>query len=81
KDRTLPKPFNIRPGYDFKYVTSYIEYYLAFDEKQYDKLFDNEKLFNNLSIIKQNETLVQWGIRVRVPLQNLLSAGKFNVYH
>ena len=24
KDRTLPKPFNIRPGYDMKYVTKYI---------------------------------------------------------
>ncbi|RHZ63523.1 hypothetical protein Glove_329g26 [Diversispora epigaea] len=56
KDRTLPKPFNIRPGFDMK-------------------------SFDTLSTIKQNETPVQWGIRVRVPLQNLLNAGKFSVYH
>ena len=49
KDRTLPKPFNIRPGYD----------------KRYDELFDNEISFDTLSIIKQNETPVQWAIRVR----------------
>ncbi|RHZ79484.1 hypothetical protein Glove_144g56 [Diversispora epigaea] len=81
KDRTLPKPFNIRPGYDLKYVTSYIGHYFAFDGKRYDELFDNERLFDNLSTIKHNETPVQWGIRVRIPLQNLLNAGKFSVYH
>ncbi|RHZ71245.1 hypothetical protein Glove_261g92 [Diversispora epigaea] len=56
KDRTLPKPFNIRPGFD-------------------------KRLFDNLSTIKHNETAVQWSLRVRVPLQNLLNAGKFSVYH
>ena len=81
KDRTLPKPFNIRPGYDMKYVVSYIGNYFAFDGKRYDELFNNERLFDILSIIKQNETPVQWAIRVRVPLQNLLNAGKFSVYH
>ena len=55
KDRTLPKPFNIRPGYDMKYVTTYIGNYFAFDGKRYDELFDNERLFDTLSIIKQNE--------------------------
>src|SRR4051812_6373523 len=81
KDRTLPKPFNIRPGYDMKYVVSYIENYFAFDRKLYDELFNNERLFDILSIIKQNETPIQWAILVRVPLQNLLNAGKFNIYH
>nr|CAG8595270.1 12373_t:CDS:2 [Entrophospora candida] len=64
-----------------KYVVSYIGNYFAFDGKRYDELFDNERLFDTLSIIKQNETPVQWAIRVRVPLQNLLNAGKFSIYH
>jgi len=58
KDKTLPKPFNIRPGYDMKYVVSYIGNYFTFDGKRYDELFDNERSFDTLSIIKQNETPV-----------------------
>ncbi|CAJ0834783.1 2932_t:CDS:1, partial [Entrophospora sp. SA101] len=64
-----------------KYVMVYIGNYFTFDGKRYDELFDNERLFDTLSIIKQNETPAQWAIRVRVPLQNLLNAGKFSVYH
>jgi len=75
------KLINNRPGYDMKYVVSYIGNYFAFDRKRYDELFDNERSFDTLSIIKQNETPVQWAIRVRTPLQNLLNAGKFSVYH
>ncbi|RIB00595.1 hypothetical protein C2G38_2230594 [Gigaspora rosea] len=81
KDRTLPKPINNRPGFDLKYAVSYIGNYIHIDGKRYDELFDNEKLFDNLSIIKQDMTLVQWAMRVRIPLQNLLNAGKFSVYH
>ncbi|RHZ86989.1 hypothetical protein Glove_41g127 [Diversispora epigaea] len=76
-DRTLPKSFNIRPGYNFKYVVSYIGNYFAFDRKRYNELFENEKLYNNLSIIEQGITPVQWAMRVRVFLQNLLNAEKF----
>ena len=81
KDRTLPKPINNRPGFDLKYTVSYIGNYIHIDGKRYDELFDNEKLFDNLSIIKQDMTPVQWAMRVRIPLQNLLNAGKFSVYH
>ncbi|RHZ45688.1 hypothetical protein Glove_661g57 [Diversispora epigaea] len=83
KDRTLPKPFNIHPGFDMKCVNSYIQNYFGINDHQrfFDTLFDNERLFDTLSTIKQNKTPVQWGIRVRVPLQNLLNAGKFSVYH
>ncbi|RHZ47850.1 hypothetical protein Glove_566g47 [Diversispora epigaea] len=70
-------------GFDMKYVNSYIQNYFGINDHQrfFDTLFDNERLFDTLSTIKQNETPVQWGIRVRVPLQNLLNAGKFSVYH
>ena len=81
KDRTLPKPFNIRPGYDMKYAMSYMYHYWGTYVNNFNQIFDNERLFDTLSVIKQNETPVQWGIRVRVPLQNLLNAGKFSVYH
>ncbi|CAG8822432.1 13936_t:CDS:1, partial [Racocetra fulgida] len=63
KDRTLPKPINNRPGFDLKYAISYIGNYIHIDGKRYDELFDNEKLFDNLSIIKQDMTPVQWAMR------------------
>ena len=39
KDKTLPKPYINRPGYDMKYVVSYIGNYFAFDGKRCDELF------------------------------------------
>ncbi|RHZ54744.1 hypothetical protein Glove_423g94 [Diversispora epigaea] len=83
KDRTLPKPFNIRPGYDMEYVITYIYNYFGINDYQrfFDTLFDNERSFDTLSSIKQNETPVQWSLRVRVSLQDLVNSGKFSVYH
>jgi len=81
KDKTLPKPYINRPGFDMKYAVSYILHYGGTYANKLNQIFDNERLFDTLSTIKQNETPVQWAIRVRIPLQNLLSAGKFSVYH
>ncbi|RHZ57899.1 hypothetical protein Glove_382g49 [Diversispora epigaea] len=81
KDRTLPKPFNIRPGYDMRYNISYILHYDRTYGNKLNQIFDNEKLFDNLSIVKLNETVIQRTIQVRVSSQNLLNAGKFSVYH
>ena len=81
KDKTLPKLYINRPGFDMKYVVSYISHYGGTYANKLNQIFDNERLFDTLSTIKQNETPVQWAIRVRIPLQNLLSAGKFSVYH
>ena len=81
KDKTLPKPYNNRPGFDMKYVVSYISHYCGTYANKLNQIFDNERLFDTLSTIKQNETPVQWAIRVRIPLQDLLNSGKFSIYH
>jgi len=81
KDKTLPKPYINRPGFDMKYAVSYILHYGGTYANKLNQIFDNERLFDTLSTIKQNETPVQWAIRVRIPLQNLLNARKFSVYH
>ncbi|RHZ82013.1 hypothetical protein Glove_115g105 [Diversispora epigaea] len=79
KDRMLIKPFNLRPGYDMKYVIQYLNLYAG--NMDFNKIFNNERLFDNLSIIKQNETILQWSLRVRVPLQDLLNNKKYSFYH
>ncbi|CAJ0846800.1 12130_t:CDS:2, partial [Entrophospora sp. SA101] len=40
-----------------------------------------ERQYDTLSVIRPNETPQQWAIRVRVPLQELVSEGKRSVYH
>src|SRR4051794_16016855 len=77
KDRTLPKPFNNRPGYDMKYVASYVSNYAGF---KFNELFDTERLYDNLSIVRNDENLIQWAVRVRID-QELLIKQKFSVYH
>jgi len=81
KDKTLPKPYINRPGFDMKYAVSYILHYGGTYANKLNQIFDNERLFDTLSTIKQNETPVQWAIRVRIPLQDLLNSGKFSIYH
>ena len=81
KDKTLPKPYINHPGFDMKYAVSYILHYGRTYANKLNQIFDNERLFDTLSTIKQNETPVQWAIRVRIPLQDLLNSGKFSVYH
>ncbi|RIB28846.1 hypothetical protein C2G38_2156800 [Gigaspora rosea] len=71
KDKTLPKPYINRSGFDMKYAVSYISHYGKTYANKLNQIFDNERLFDTLSTIKQNETLVQWAIRVRISLQDL----------
>ena len=81
KDRTLPKPFNNRPGYDMRYVQSYVLNYCGYGGEQLERLYATERLYDNLSIIRQDENLIQWAVRVRINLQDLLLQQKFSVYH
>lgn len=81
KDRRLPKPFNNRPGYDMKYVMSYCLNYTGYGSEQYDKLFATERLYDNLSIVRHGENLIQWAVRVRIDLQDLILQQKFSIYH
>jgi len=81
KDRTLPKPFNNRPGYDMRYVQSYVLNYCGYGGEQLERLYATKRLYDNLSIIRQDENLIQWAVRVRINLQDLLLQQKFSVYH
>nr|CAG8541308.1 12381_t:CDS:2 [Entrophospora candida] len=82
KQRQLPKPFNNRPGYDMKYVMIYLNYYHPiYYGENLEKLFDTEKKYDNLSIVKRDEKLIQWAVRVRIDLQDLLSENKLGMYH
>ncbi|CAG8820344.1 7157_t:CDS:1, partial [Racocetra fulgida] len=60
KNRRLPKPFNNRPGYDLKYVESYINKYCGINDYQrfFDELFETERRYDTLSVIKPYETPV-----------------------
>jgi len=77
------KLINNRPGYDMKYIKSYIYKYFGINDYQqfFDKLFEIERQYDTLSVIRPNETPQQWAIRVRVPLQELVSEKKRSVYH
>ncbi|RIB00551.1 hypothetical protein C2G38_2302563 [Gigaspora rosea] len=81
KDRTLPKPFNNRPGYDMRYVQSHVLNYCGYGGEQLERLYATERLYDNLSIIRQDKNLIQWAVRVRINLQDLLLQQKFSVYH
>ncbi|RIB15568.1 hypothetical protein C2G38_2039253 [Gigaspora rosea] len=81
KDRTLPKPFNNHPGYDMKYVMAYCLNYTGYGYEQYVKLFATERLYDNLSIVRLDENLIQWAVQVKIDLQDLLLQQKFSVYH
>src|SRR6185436_2484349 len=77
------KLINNRPGYDMEYVVSYVYNYCGINDYQrfFDDLYETEKRYDTLSVIRPFETLKQWAIRVRVPLQELVSEGKRSVYH
>ncbi|RHZ55612.1 hypothetical protein Glove_413g19 [Diversispora epigaea] len=77
------KLINNRPGYDMRYVNSYILNYCGINDLQrfFDELFETERQYDILSVIRPFETLKQWAIRVRVPLQELVSEKKRSVYH
>ena len=66
-----------------KYVVSYIYNYCGINDLQrfFDELFETERQYDILSVIRPFETLKQWAIRVRVPLQELVSEKKRSVYH
>src|SRR6185436_13495119 len=77
------KLINNRPGYDMRYVNSYILNYCGINDLQrfFDELFETERQYDILSVIRPFETLKQWAIRVRIPLQELVSEKKRSVYH
>jgi hypothetical protein len=52
-NKTVPKPINLRPGYDMEYVAN-CRYYS--DYNQFKKMVEIEKQYDYLSIIRPHET-------------------------
>ena len=77
-NKIVPKPINLRPGYDMEHVFNYQH---QTDNYRYEKVVEIEKEYDYLSIIRPHETSQQWANRVRGPLQELLSRRKYSVYH
>src|SRR5436190_20425918 len=77
-NKTVPRPINLRPGYDMEHV---FKYRPQTDEYRYEKVVEIEKQYDHLSIIRPHETPQQWANRVRGPLQELLSKREYSLYH
>ncbi|UZO07064.1 uncharacterized protein OCT59_027367 [Rhizophagus irregularis] len=76
-NKTVPKPINLRPGYDMEHVFNGPQT----DEYRYEKVVEIEKQYDYLSIIRPHETPQQWADRIRGSLQELLSKREYSVYH
>jgi hypothetical protein len=77
-NKTVPKPINLRPGYDMEHV---FNSYHQTDNFRYEKVVEIEKQYDYLSIIRPHETPQQWANRVRGSLQELLSKRGYSLYH
>src|SRR5947199_5236824 len=69
-NKSVPKPINLRPGYDIDYIRKRYGFY---NPGQFEKMVEDEKIYDNLSIIGSYETPWQWAIRVRDALQALIT--------
>ncbi|GBB95945.1 hypothetical protein RclHR1_02650016 [Rhizophagus clarus] len=75
-NKTVPKPINLRPGYDIEYIRNRYQF-----PDKFEKMIEVEKIYDNLSIIGLYETPQQWAIRVRNTLQVLIAEGYESYYH
>ena len=71
-------PINLHLGYDMEHIFNYRP---QTDNYQYEKVVEIEKQYDYLSIIRPYETPQQWAVRIRAPLQELLSKRKYSLYH
>jgi len=77
-NKSVPKPINLRPGYDMEHVFNYRP---QTDNYRYEKVVKIEKQYDYLSIIRPHETPQQWAFRVKDALQELHSRREYSVYH
>ncbi|CAB5394336.1 unnamed protein product [Rhizophagus irregularis] len=56
-NKIVPKPINLRPGYDIEYIRN--KYAFPYSG-QFEKMIEVEKKYDNLSIISSYETPQQW---------------------
>ena len=71
-NQSVPKPINLRPGYDIEYIRN--SYRFPYPD-QFEKMVKIEKRYDNLSIISLYETPQQWVTRVKDALQALITSG------
>uniref|UniRef100_U9SNP0 Uncharacterized protein n=1 Tax=Rhizophagus irregularis (strain DAOM 181602 / DAOM 197198 / MUCL 43194) TaxID=747089 RepID=U9SNP0_RHIID len=64
-NKIVPKPINLRPGYDMEHVFNGPQT----DEYRYEKVVEIEKQYDYLSIIRPHETPQQWLIVWKVLLE------------
>src|SRR5688572_8235361 len=77
-NKTVPRPINLRPGYDMEHVFNSCP---QTDNYRYEKVVEIEKQYDYLSIIRPHETPQQWANHVRGSLQELLSKRGYSLYH
>ena len=80
-NKSVPKPTNLHPGYEMKYIKNYyayIDYSIPFD---FEKALEAEKIFDNLSIISSHETPQQQADQVRSTLRILINEKYSSYYH
>src|ERR1044072_882184 len=77
-NKSVPRPINLRPGYDMEHVFNYRS---QTDNYRYEKVVEIEKQYDHLSIIRPHETPQQWANRIRGSLQELLSKQEYSLYH
>ena len=53
-NKVVPKPINNRPGYDMRYISTYMRNYSYGTD--FEKMIKTEKLYDDLSIIGLHET-------------------------
>ena len=77
-NKTVPRPINLRPGYDMEHVFNCRPQTVNY---RYEKVVEIKKQYDHLSIIRPHETPQQWANRIRGPLQELLSKREYSLYH
>ncbi|GES96465.1 hypothetical protein GLOIN_2v986619 [Rhizophagus clarus] len=77
-NKSVPKPINLRPGYDIEYIRNHYGFLYP---GQFEKMVEIERIYDNLSIISSYETPQQWAIRVKDTLQALITEGHKSYYH
>jgi hypothetical protein len=77
-NKSVPKPINLRPGYDIEYIRNRYGFLYP---GQFEKMVEVERIYDNLSIISSYETPQQWAIRVKDTLQALITEGHRSYYH
>jgi hypothetical protein len=55
-NKSVPKPTNLRPGYDMDYIGTYKAYRGTVYPGEFGKMIEAEKRYDNLSIINSCET-------------------------